>query len=111
VEQLSRVGGGFSGLVGLDPRHGDERQPGVADLLEQPVQCGLVDYRTPDEGDAVPLTGEGHPVEPGGPSRIEVPLEADLVLPGFIRQPLGWVRFSHGLKLGAEVVSRDHQMW
>jgi hypothetical protein len=37
----------------------------------------LIGDRTRDDGGAVALIGEVQSVEPGGPSRIEVPLEAD----------------------------------
>src|SRR5437588_2024621 len=43
------------------------------------MQRGLVDDGASENGCAVALVGEAHPVEPGGPSRGEVPLEADFV--------------------------------
>ena len=43
------------------------------------MQRGLVGYRAVDDGGAVALVGEAQSVEPGGPSGIEMPLEADFV--------------------------------
>ena len=67
-----------------------------------------VDDPALDEGVAVALPGEGQPVEPGGPSGIEVPLEPDLVLPGVGMPALRCLCFAHEPKLGADVVSRHH---
>jgi len=46
------------------------------------MQRGLVHDRAMDDSCAVALLGETQSVEPGGPSRVEVPLEADFVLSG-----------------------------
>ena len=83
----------------------------------------LVGDRAVDDGGAVALVGEAQPVEPGGPSGIEVPLEADLVASGLVS--IGVARSAHLLlsaggavrcagvitKLGADVVSGHHHMW
>jgi hypothetical protein len=66
-------------LVGFDVHDRDQRQAEVAHLPEQAVQRGLVDDGAVDDGRAVVFAGEAQPVKPGGPPRIEVPLEADLV--------------------------------
>ena len=54
----------------LPSSHRDDRECG---------ESGLVGYRAMDDGGAVALAGEAQSVEPGGPSGIEVPLEADFV--------------------------------
>ena len=48
------------------------------------MQRGLVGDRAADDGGAVALVGEAQPVEPGGPSGVEMPLEADLVASGLV---------------------------
>ena len=72
---------GWSGSTRVTETSG---RPDVAHLLEQAVQRGLVGDRAVDDGGAVALVGEGQPVEPGGPSGVEVPLEADLVPSGLV---------------------------
>src|SRR5215471_14550447 len=57
----------------------DQGQAQVAYFLEQSMQRRLVGYRAVDDGGAVAAVGEGQPVEPGGPTSVEVPLDADLV--------------------------------
>src|SRR5919112_1625332 len=69
-------GGGWSGV---DLRDGEQWQAQVAHLAQNPVQCRLVERRTGEHGAAVVGVGEGHPVEPGGPSGLEVAPEANLV--------------------------------
>jgi hypothetical protein len=76
---LSRLGGGYVGLVGVDLNDRDQRQTYVAHLLEQAMKSGLVDDKAMDEGGAVALVGEAQSVEPSGPSRSEVTLETDFV--------------------------------
>src|SRR3954451_23026945 len=126
-EELSRIGGGHLGLVGLDLIDRDQRQARVANSLEQAVQRCLVDYRAVDEGGAVGLVGEAEPVKPGGPSGVEVPLEPDFVAPGLVPVAGRWV--AHGApsgvawldgsqtatfvdltKLEGDVMRRDHHM-
>ena len=65
----------------------DERQADVAHPLEQAVQGSLVGDQAMDDGGAVALLGEAQPVEPGSPSAIEVPREAELVEPPWWRSP------------------------
>ena len=48
-----------------------------------------------DDGGAVPLVGEAQSVKPGGPSGIEVPVEADLVTSGLVTLASGCVGFAH----------------
>src|ERR1700722_5503794 len=94
------------------------------------MQRGLVCYGAMDDGGAVAVVGEGQPVEPGGPPRIEVPLEADLVPSRVVvvtsrhvahvllLLSLAWtdLRWLADLrrsdrKLGADVVSWHHHTW
>ena len=62
----------------------DQGQAQVARLLQQAVQGCLVGYLAMDDGGAVAAVGDGQPVEPGRPTGIEVPLEADLVPSGIV---------------------------
>jgi hypothetical protein len=71
--------GGYVGLLGFDSSDRNQRQADVAHSLEQPMESGLVDDKTMDEGGAVALVAEAQSVEPSGPSRSEVPLETDFV--------------------------------
>ena len=48
------------------------------------MQCGLVGDGAMDDRGAVALVAEAQAVKPGGPSAIEVPLEADLVASGLV---------------------------
>ena len=66
------------GLINLRDR--DQRQTQIAHLAQQAMQRGLVDHRAANDGCAVALVGEAQSVEPGGPSGLEVSLEADFVL-------------------------------
>src|SRR3954449_1599741 len=93
---------------GLDPGDRDQGEADVAQLVQQAVQGGLVDDRTPEQGAAV-TGGQGHAVEAGGPSGVEPPLEADLVPAGPVRAAGGCG--AHDRKLGADVVSRHHIVW
>src|SRR6266568_9114934 len=79
MDELSGLDGGRIGLVGLDRSDRDQWQAYVAHFLEQAIQRGLVDHRAMDDGGAVAFVGEAQSVKPGGPSGIEVPLEADFV--------------------------------
>ena len=67
------------GLVGVDLSDRDQGQAYVAHFLEQAMKSGLVEDRARDDGGAVAFVGEAQPVEPGGPSGVEVPLEADFI--------------------------------
>ena len=44
------------------------------------MQGRLVDHRTVDHGGAIGVVGEAQSVEPCRPPRLEMPLEADLVV-------------------------------
>ena len=70
--------------VGLDPADRDHGQPDVTTLLQQAVQRGLVGDAPCEQGVAV-TGGERHPLEAGCISRVEAPLEADLVPAGLFR--------------------------
>jgi hypothetical protein len=89
------------GLVRLGPGHREQGEAGVADVLEQAVQGGLVDDKTLDEGGAVISVGQGHPVEAGDPAGCEAALDADAVPAGVSGAGVGvhgapWVvRFVH----------------
>src|SRR5882672_5072411 len=60
------------------------------------MQRGLVHYAAGEGGCAVALVGEAHPVEPGGPSGGEVPLEADFVTSRRVMVVSGCVWLAHG---------------
>jgi hypothetical protein len=74
----------YIGPVGVYLSDRDQRQAYVAHLLEQPMESGLVDDKTMDEGGAVALVAEAQSVEPSGPSRREVPVETDFVPPHLV---------------------------
>lgn len=95
----------------LDRCDGDQRQAKVADFLQQAVQRGLIDDRTLKDTGAVALRGEGEPVEPGGPTLVEVAGDADLVVTCLVPTAHCWSGVLHVRNLGTDVVSRDHQMW
>src|SRR6476660_4216730 len=92
---LSRLGAGRRGRVGVDLRHRDQWQSGVAHLLEQAMERGLVGNVPPDDGDALALVAEAQAVKPGRPSAIEVPLEADLVATVLVPVAVGACRSAH----------------
>src|SRR5918992_6319510 len=60
----------------------EQRQAGVAHLVQHAVQCGLVHDGAFEHGGAVAHGGEGHSVEPGGPAGAEAAPDTDLVPPG-----------------------------
>ena len=70
------------GLVDVDLPDRDEWQAQVSDPLEQAVEGCLVGDLAADDGGSVALVADGQSVEPGGPVRVEVPREPDLVAPG-----------------------------
>ena len=110
--RLVRRDGGCIGVVGADPRDGDQWQAQVTYLLEQAVQRGLVGDGATDERGAVGFVGEAQSVEPGGPAGAEVSLNADLV-PGLEiagRIDRSWFPPS-ARKLEGDVVSAHHHMW
>ena len=97
------------------------------------MQCGLVGDRAMDDGGAVAVVREAQAVEPGGPSGIEMSLEAGSrsdrprgdrrrrlffrVIRSFRLVTSQWVppalRSVAGVntKLGADVVSGHHHLW
>src|SRR4051794_8003459 len=95
-------------VVGLELGDRDQRQTDVAKLVQQAVQSGLVDDGTSEQAEAV-TGGEGHRIEPGGPSGVEAPPEADLVPAGPVRGAGG--RGAHDRKVGADSVSAPHIVW
>jgi hypothetical protein len=118
--------------VGFNASDRDQRQADVAHPLQQAMQRGLVGYSTMDDRGAIALEAEAQPVKPGGPSRIEVPLEADLVPSGLVAIALYACLSAHLLlsragismdsvglailagvipKLDADVVSGHHHLW
>ena len=66
---------------GLDLGDRDQWQAHVGHFLEQAIQCGLVGYRTMDDGAAAPA-GETQSVKPGGPSATERPSRRISYRPG-----------------------------
>jgi hypothetical protein len=98
-----RVVGGFERSV-----DGDEGKAGVAQLVQQSVECGLVDDRSLE--DCVALTvAHGHAVEADRPTRIESSLDGDLV-PTSLIWAVGVVRGCdvHGSNVGAAGLSTAH---
>src|SRR5689334_22218806 len=59
--------------VGADDR--DQGQPEVAELVQQPVEGGLVGHRSAEDGGAVVTPGQGEPVQPGGPPVVQAALD------------------------------------
>lgn len=95
----------------------DQREAGVADLLEQAVQCCLVDDGTLDEGAAAVFAGQGHRLDVGGPAGCEAALDPNAVPPGVgcsvnrggcSSVLLGWCG---ACTLGADLVIRRHHTW
>ncbi len=76
-----RLGAGTA----FDAGHRDQRQAGVAHLLQQPVQRCLVDDRTLEQAGAIAAAGQSQPVEPPRPPVGQVTLDPDLELPGVER--------------------------
>ena len=77
----------MGGLVGVEVGDREQGQTQVADPLEEAVEGCLVGDRSADDGGPVALVGDGQAVEPGGPARVEVTAQPDLVAPGFPRPP------------------------
>jgi hypothetical protein len=90
-------------VLSFDER--DQRQPEIAHFAKQAVQRGLIHYRATEHRDAVALLYEGEPVEPVGPTRFEMPFEANLVV-----LSTSFVRL-HASKVRSDVVSTPHHMW
>ena len=104
-----RRDGGSIGVVGVDLSDGDQWQSGVADILEQAMERRLVGNVPPDDGEALALVAEAQAVKPSGPSRVEVPLEADFV-PSGLAITAGRC-LAHDRNVGPHVVSEHHHMW
>src|SRR6267142_4195065 len=60
------------------------------------MQRGLVDDRASEDGCAVALVGEAHPVEPGDPSGGAVPPEAEFVTSRRVMVVSRCVSLAHG---------------
>ena len=67
-----------SGLAGVQPTHGDQAEPEVADLGQQPVQRRLVSEQAEDDR-LVALAADLEAVEPGGPPAVQDTRHADLI--------------------------------
>ena len=96
-----------SGVVGLDVGDGDKRQADVSHLLQEAVQGRLIDDRAAEHGRAIALVAEGHSIEPGGPTSLQVPPESDLV-PFVLGAIVSWAaRLSHcALSLSGQLLRR-----
>ena len=66
------------GLASVQPTHGDQAEPEVADLGQQPVQRGLVSEQAPDDR-LLALAADLEAIEPGGPPAIQDTRHADLI--------------------------------
>jgi hypothetical protein len=108
-------------LVRFNVRDRDERQARVTHFLEQAMERSLVGYGAMDDGGAIALEAEAQPVEPGGPSGIEMALEANLIPSSLVAIAVDVSSSAHPLlsppvcsvirKLGADVVSGHHHVW
>src|SRR6266542_5907027 len=66
------------GRAGVQPAHGDQAEPEVADFGQQPVQRGLVSDQAADDR-LLALAADLEAVEPGGPPAVEDTRHADLI--------------------------------
>src|SRR5215470_3387066 len=66
------------GPAGVQPAHGDQAEPEVADFGQQPVQRGLVSDQAAEDR-LLALAAELQAVEPGGPPVIQDTRHADLI--------------------------------
>src|SRR5690349_12341339 len=87
--------GCWGGGVGVELSQGQQGDSDVAELVQEPVQGGLVGDGSVQDGGAVLERCEGHAVEAVGPVGAEVSLEADLV-PGAVAPRAGRL-LRHGL--------------
>ena len=78
-------------------RNSDQWQAEIAHFGKQAMQRGLVDDRAADNGCAVALSAEAQSVEPGGPSGLEVTLQADLVVSRLVTSARRCVCVTHVL--------------
>ena len=67
------------GLAGVQPAHGDQAEPEVADFGQQPVQRGLVSAQPADDR-LLALAADLKAVEPGCPPVTQDIRHADLIL-------------------------------
>src|SRR5450631_2941679 len=87
----------------VELRDRDQRDADIAQRVQQAMQCRLVDDWSLDQGGAVVLAGEGHPVEAGRPACGKVSLETDLVAARTVHGPDG--RSTCGEQASPHVVS------
>src|SRR6266566_627086 len=66
------------GLAGVEPAHGDQAEPEVADFGQQPVQRGLVSEQPADDR-LLSLAADLEAVEPGGPPAVQDTRHADFI--------------------------------
>ena len=69
------------GALVLDEIHGYQRRADVPHFCEQAMQRCLIDDRSAQAGCSIVLSCEDQAFEPIGPGAVEVPADADFVLP------------------------------
>src|SRR6516164_6344357 len=69
------------GVAGVEPAHRDQAQPEVANLGQQPVQCGLIGEQADDDRVRA-VAAELEAAEPVRPLVVEDAVDADLVAGG-----------------------------
>src|SRR5690349_5347808 len=100
--------------AGFGPGDGEERDPEVAQLVQQSVKGRLVGDGASQGGRAVVGARQVEAVEPGSPAVVESALDTDLVPvtgPGagrFARRSGGGVAAAHGAKLGTDLMRARH---
>src|SRR6266487_6874262 len=88
------------GLAGVQPAHGDQAEPEVADFGQHPVQRGLVGEQAADDR-LLAVAADLEAVEPGGPPAVQDTRHADLVP--------GWpICFPHLWTVGADARAGRH---
>ena len=85
----------------------DQRQAEIAYFAKQAVQRCLIHNRATEQRGPVALLGQGQPIEPVGPTGVEVSFDSDLVA---FSKSTSFVRL-HVSKVGSDVVSAPHHMW
>src|SRR5438045_7558308 len=65
-------------LARAQPAHGDQAEPEVTDLGQQPVQRGLVSEQAAEDR-LLALAADLEAIEPGGPSAVQDTCHADLI--------------------------------
>jgi len=83
--------------------NGDQRHAEIANFAKHAVQRCLVHNRATEQRGPVAFPREAQPIEPVGPTGVEVPFESDFVAPSFVGL--------HVSKVGSDVVSAPHHMW